>query len=156
MPFRFKPVIGSMDLVRRMVWGLRGMVMAAATLSSWSRSRSFTPWVLRPAARTCMVSMRMILPNWEMAIISVVSSTRLMLVTLTALALVFMLMTPVPPRDWRRLRSTSVRLPKPFSLTVGTCAGFVREEFSKLGGATAAHLNGRFPFAGRPALWEMN
>jgi hypothetical protein len=37
-------------------------VMAAATWSSWPRLRSLTPEVLRPAERTCLVSMRMILP----------------------------------------------------------------------------------------------
>jgi hypothetical protein len=36
-----------------------------------------TPWVLRPAARMDLVSMRMILPNWLMTVRSVVSSTRL-------------------------------------------------------------------------------
>jgi len=40
-----------------------GITMAAATLSSVSRSRSLTPMVARPAARTDLVSMRMILPN---------------------------------------------------------------------------------------------
>jgi hypothetical protein len=48
--------------------------------------------VLRPAER--MVSMRMILPNWLMSIISVVSSTRLMAETLPILGVVFMEMTP--------------------------------------------------------------
>jgi hypothetical protein len=37
---------------------------AAATLSSGSRLSRRTPWVARPAARTCLVSMRMILPYW--------------------------------------------------------------------------------------------
>ena len=64
--------------------------MAAVTLSasiasflfSCSRSRSFTPMAARPAARTDLVSMRMVLPNCLMHLISVVSSTRLMLATL--------------------------------------------------------------------------
>jgi hypothetical protein len=43
--------------------------------------------VERPAARTLLVSMRMILPNWLMTIISVVSSTSWMLATLPTLEL---------------------------------------------------------------------
>ena len=58
-----------------------GITVALATLSSVSRSRSLTPEVERPAERTLLVSMRMILPNWLMTIISVVSSTKLMAVT---------------------------------------------------------------------------
>jgi hypothetical protein len=61
------------------------MTTAAATLSSDSRSRSFTPDVLRPAERTDLVSMRMILPTWLITISSLVSSTRLMLETLADL-----------------------------------------------------------------------
>jgi hypothetical protein len=64
----------------------------------WLRRR--TPEVLRPAQRTDLVSMRMILPNWLMTIISVVSSTRLMLVTLPIFGVVFMLMRPLPPPFW--------------------------------------------------------
>jgi hypothetical protein len=79
-----------------------GITVALATLSSVSRFRRRTPLVLRPALRTDFVSMRMILPNWLMTIISVVSSTRLMAVTLPILEPVFMLMTPLPPRVWRR------------------------------------------------------
>jgi hypothetical protein len=41
--------------------------------------------VLRPAARTLLVSMRMILANWLITIILVVWSNRLMLVTLPIL-----------------------------------------------------------------------
>lgn len=40
-----------------------GITTAAATLSWSSRSSSFTPIVLRPAARIDLVSMRIILPN---------------------------------------------------------------------------------------------
>src|ERR1017187_4786915 len=79
-----------------------GITTAAATLSSVSRLRSLTPEVLRPALRMVLVSMRMILPKWEMSIISVVSSTRLMAETLPILGVVFMEMTPLPPRDCRR------------------------------------------------------
>jgi hypothetical protein len=68
-----------------------GITVALPTLSSRLRRR--TPEVLRPAERTDLVSMRMILPNWLMTIISVVSSTRSMLVTLPILKEVFMLMT---------------------------------------------------------------
>jgi membrane-associated HD superfamily phosphohydrolase len=39
------------------------------------------------------------LPNWLMAIISVVSSKRLVLAILPILEEVFMLMTPLPPPD---------------------------------------------------------
>jgi len=45
--------------------------------------------VLRPAARIDLVSMRIILPNWLITISSLVSSTRLMPVTLTSLRAVF-------------------------------------------------------------------
>jgi hypothetical protein len=45
------------------------------TLSSVSRSRSLTPEVERPAVRSELVSMRMIFPNWPMAMSSMVSST---------------------------------------------------------------------------------
>jgi hypothetical protein len=62
-----------------------GMTTAAATLSSESRSRSFTPDVLRPAERTDLVSMRMILPNWLMTMSSLASSTRLLPGTLPTL-----------------------------------------------------------------------
>ncbi len=40
-----------------------GMMTAAATLSPSSRLSSRTPCVARPAARICLVSTRMILPN---------------------------------------------------------------------------------------------
>src|SRR5262249_2774746 len=69
-----------------------GMTTAAATWSSESRSRSLTPEVERPAERTDLVSMRMILPNWLMTMSSLVSSTRLMAVTLPILGVAFMLM----------------------------------------------------------------
>jgi hypothetical protein len=48
-----------------------------------------TPWVLRPEARTDLVSMRMILPNWLMTMSSLVSSTRLLLETLPTLEVAF-------------------------------------------------------------------
>jgi hypothetical protein len=69
-------------LQQRAVFGLDfgvfwGDDYGGGTLSSVSRLRSLTPEVLRPAERMVLVSTRMILPNWEMSIISVVSPTRL-------------------------------------------------------------------------------
>ena len=68
-------------------WWPSEQSVRSAALSSASRLRRRTPEVERPAARTLLVSMRMILPNWLMTIISVVSSTSWMLATLPTLEL---------------------------------------------------------------------
>ncbi len=65
-----------------------------------------------------LVSMRMILPNWLMTISSEVSLTSRIDAVLPTLGVAFRLFTPCAPRAVRRYSSTSVRLPKPFSVTV--------------------------------------
>jgi len=64
------------------IWGLRGDDYGGGDLVVGVEVEELDAGVERPAERTVLVSMRMILPNWLMSIISVVSSTRLMAVTL--------------------------------------------------------------------------
>ncbi len=60
-------------------------------------------WVLRLAERMDLVSMRMILPNWLMTMSSLVSSTRLMPMTLPTSGVVFKTEFP----EWESLKNKS-------------------------------------------------
>src|SRR5579864_5975654 len=84
---------------------------ADATRSPSSRCSRRTPCVERPASRIVLVSMRMILPNWLISMASDDSSTSMIPTTFPFFAVVFTLMTPLPPRDCNRYSSTGVRLP---------------------------------------------
>src|ERR1022692_1619581 len=79
-----------------------GRTLAAATLSPSSRFTRRTPCVERPACRMVDDSMRMILPFWLTIMTSESSFTRRMPTTRPVLWVVFMLMTPLPPREIRR------------------------------------------------------
>ena len=76
-----------------------GIQDAAATWSSSSMRTRRTPCVERPACRISADSRRMILPFLVTIIRSVFSLTDRTATTLPTLRVVFMLMTPLPPRD---------------------------------------------------------
>lgn len=100
-------------LQQRAVFGLffgvlGGITTAAATLSSVSRVRSLTRDGVRPAERMVILSIRMMLPNWLISIISVVSATSLMAETLSISGMVFMEMAPLPPLGWTTVDVESV------------------------------------------------
>ena len=85
------------------------------SLSPGSRFTSFTPCVLRPHSRMPCTGMRTIWPPAVMSMISSVSFTVSAPTTPPVLSPVFMVMMPLPPRDWTRYSPKSVRLPMPFS-----------------------------------------
>src|SRR5579863_2534986 len=75
-----------------------GITLAAATRSSSSVLTRRTPCVDRPACRISPDSMRMILPSLVTIIRSESSFTERIATTLPVFPVVFMLMTPLPPR----------------------------------------------------------
>src|SRR4029077_2366742 len=91
---------------------------AAATESSSSRRSRRTPCVERPASRISLACTRMTFPLWVIIITSDSSVTCNVATTEPLRSVVFMLTTPLPPRDVIRYSASGVRFPKPFSATV--------------------------------------
>src|SRR5690606_19428555 len=92
----------------------------STTTSPSSRAMMRTPCVARPMTRISSQRTRFTTP---LRVISISSSpfwTSLMATTLPDLPLVLKLITPLPPRRWRRYSSTGVRLPRPFSVTTSS------------------------------------
>src|ERR1700682_5985770 len=87
---------------------------AAATESSSSRRSRRTPCVERPASRISFAWTRMTLPLCVMIMTSDSSVTCRVATTEPLRSVVFILTTPLPPREVLRYWERGVRLPKPF------------------------------------------
>ena len=99
--------------------------MTGAMAWSWSlpwRLMSLTPCALRPVIRMCSTPVRTIWPPTVMSMISSFDFTAKAPQTSPVLAVVFMVMMPLPPRVCVRYSSNSVRLPTPFSPATNSVA----------------------------------
>ena len=95
------------------------LIRARATSFSLPLSRiRVTPWVLRPMTEMPATGIRITWPWSVISITSVSSSTWTVRTTGPLRPRVLMLIRPMPPRPWIRYSLASVRLPKPFSVTV--------------------------------------
>ena len=89
---------------------------------------------------------RTIWPCWVRSMISSASVTVSAPTTRPVFSLVFIVMMPLPPRDWTRYSSKAVRLPMPFSPATSSVASGIddgqRDDAVVLVERDAAHAGG--------------